>query len=162
MKGYRELRIETPSYKNKQYIKARDIYNNNEEEFHNRHVKKKTIRSKDLTFKIKVIGFDGKVKYTSNRMNKSKILKLIDDMPMSKSIKPKNLSLYADYNPDTTIKGLGFKDKEKALQTIDKIKHKSKDYQIRTINTMLNRAKYHPHKTEDMQEAIKVFEKFLN
>ena len=33
-------------------------------------------------------------------------------MPMGKIVQKKGLSLYADYKPKTTIKGLGFKDKE--------------------------------------------------
>ena len=110
---------------------------------------------------IKIIGFDGKVKLKLDRMNKSKILKLIDDMPMSKSIKPQNLSLYTDYTPENTIPGLGFKDKEKALYTIDKIKNKDIKYKINTINTMLYRAKYHPHQTQDMRDAIEVFKQYL-
>ena len=41
-------------------------------------------------------------------------------MPMSNELKsgkiqPLNLSLYSDYKPETTLKGLGFKDKEKAI-----------------------------------------------
>ena len=50
--------------------------------------------------------------------NSNRIFKLIDSMPMAKyksKIDAKNLSLYSDYNPKTTIKGLGFKDKDKAL-----------------------------------------------
>jgi hypothetical protein len=78
-------------------------------------------------------------------------------MPLSKN----KLSLYADYNPKTTIKGLGFKNKEKALYTIDKIKNKSIEYQKRVIITMINRAKYHPYKNNDMKEAIKIFKKKL-
>lgn len=161
MKKNRILLIETPDYTNYKYIKARDTYEDNIKEFHQRYVKKITKRDKDEPFKIKIIGFDGEVKLTLDRMNKTKILNTIDDMPMSKLIKPKNLSLYTDYNKETTIPGLGFKDKEKALYTIDKIKNKSKKYKINTINTMLNRAKYHPHQTKGMRDAIKVFKKEL-
>ena len=34
-------------------------------------------------------------------------------------------------------------------------------YQKQVVNTMYNRAKYHPYQTEDMREAMKVFEKWL-
>ena len=69
----------------------------------------------------------------------------------------KNLSLYSDYNPKTTIKGLGFKDKDKALYTIERIKNEPLKYQISVINTMMGRAKNHPNKTKGMEDAIKIF-----
>ena len=75
----------------------------------------------------------------------------------NKKIKPLNLSLFSDYNPKTTTHGLGFKDKDKALYTIRKIRNRNKKYQINVIATMLGRAKKHPYKTEQMKEAIKVF-----
>ena len=78
-------------------------------------------------------------------------------MPMSKN---NNLSLYADYNKKTTIKGLGFKNKEKALHTLKVIKNKPLKYQISVVNTMIGRAKNHPHINKDMKEAIKVFQKW--
>ena len=75
----------------------------------------------------------------------------------NKKIKPLNLSLFSDYNPKTTTHGLGFKDKDKALYTIRKIRKRNKKYQINVIATMLGRAKKHPYKTKQMKEAIKVF-----
>ena len=71
-----------------------------------------------------------------------------------------NLSLYSDYNKSTSNKTLGFKNKEKAIYTINAIKNKSIKYQISVINTMLGRAKNHPHKTKEMDEAIKVYNEF--
>ena len=47
-------------------------------------------------------------------------------MPMGKA-NPINLSLYSDYNKETTIPNLGFKNKEKALYTIKAIKNKQKN-----------------------------------
>ena len=87
-------------------------------------------------------------------------------MPMSKEnyegkLKPLNLSLYSDYKPETTLKGLGFKNKEKATYTIDAIKDRDKNYQVNVVSTMLGRAKKHPNKTADMDEAILVFEKWM-
>ena len=81
-------------------------------------------------------------------------------MPMSK-YKPENLSLYADYNKETTIKGLGFKNKEKAIKTLGKIKNKPMKYQINVVNTMIGRAENNPYKNKDMLEAVKVFKKWL-
>ena len=82
-------------------------------------------------------------------------------MPLGKKIKPINLSLYSDYNPKTTTHGLGFKNKEKALFTINKINKRSIKYQVNVISTMLGRAKNHPNKTKDMDSAIKVFDEWM-
>ena len=87
-------------------------------------------------------------------------------MPMSNKtykerLKPLNLSLYSDYKPETTLKGLGFKNKEKAIHTINAIKNRDKKYQVNVVSTMLGRAKKHPNKTADMDEAILVFEKWM-
>ena len=72
-----------------------------------------------------------------------------------------NTSLYKDDHPKTSIKGTGYKDKQKALETLEIIKDKDIIYQKQVINTMYNRAKYHPHQTKAMKEAMKVFEKWL-
>ena len=158
---FRLLIIETPNYQNKNYIDARENYESNIKEFHKRHVKKITKLNKDSPFKIKVIGFDGKVKMTLNKINFNKIIKKIDSMPMSKNANPKNLSLFSDYNPKTTTPNLGFKDKEKALYTIEAIKERELKYQVSVISTMLGRAKKHPNQTKGMRDAIKIFEKWL-
>ena len=60
----------------------------------------------------------GNHKKSFKNFDSQKIFKTIDKMPMSKvlknkKIKPLNLSLFSDYNPNTTTYGLGFKDKEK-------------------------------------------------
>ena len=46
--------------------------------------------------------------------------------------KPKtlNLSLFSDYNPKTTTYGLGFKDKAKALYTVETIKNRDLKYNL--------------------------------
>ena len=61
--------------------------------------------------------------------------------------------MFSDYKPETTLKGLGFKDKEKALFTVSAIK-KTNKIQVNVIATMLGRAKNHPNKTKDMNDAI--------
>lgn len=94
------------------------------------------------------------------KLEPRKVLALVDSMPMGKA-NPINLSLYSDYNKETTIPNLGFKNKEKALYTIKAIKNKPKKYIISLINTMIGRAMNHPHRTKDMMEAVKVFKKFL-
>lgn len=70
--------------------------------------------------------------------------------------------LYADYHPEKSLKNTGFKDKKTAIKTVDLVKKRSLKYQYDVINTMYNRAKYHPHKTEEMEEAMKVFKIWLS
>ena len=164
----RILLVETPNYNNKDYIKTRDLYEKNIKNFHKRYVKKLNSLNKSKEFKIKLIGFDGEVKKEFQKLEVAKIFKIIDKMPLGKmmkknsKIKPNNLSLFSDYNKETTVPGLGFKDKEKAIYTLDKIKDKPIKYQISVVNTMIGRAKSHPHKTDNMEEAIKIFQKWLD
>ena len=158
---YRILLIYTDSYKNNKYLKVKEKYQDNIKEFHKRNVKLLTNRKIDNKFNIQIIGYDGKVKKNYKSLNIKNIFKLIDSMPLSKKTTPKNLSLFSDYNPKTTIKGLGFKNEEKAKYTIDRIKNEPLKYQVNVISTMIGRAKNHPHQTDDMLKAIKIFEKWL-
>jgi len=73
-----------------------------------------------------------------------------------------NTSLYEDKHPKTSTKGTGFKDKQKALDTLKIIKDRDIIYQKQVINTMYNRAKYHPNQTNGMKDAMKVFAKWLD
>lgn len=74
-----------------------------------------------------------------------------------KSVKKKSDShLYTDDNPATTLKGTGFKDATTALRTIELVSKRSLTYQFQTINTMLHRARHHPHATPEMQKAITI------
>ena len=158
---YRLLLLYTDSYKNKEYILSKEIFKKNIIKFHKRYVKLITYKSKkNKNFKIELIGFDGKIKHQYKKLNVKKILKDIEDMPMG-YLRNEKLSLYEDYKPKTTIKNLGFKNKEKALHTINIIKTKDLIYQKSVINTMYNRAKYHPNRTKDMEEAMKIFKKWL-
>lgn len=72
-----------------------------------------------------------------------------------------NKSLYEDKHPNTSTKGTGFKDKQKALDTLNIIKNRDLIYQKQVVNTMYNRAKFHPKQTENMREAMKVFSVWL-
>ena len=162
----RVLLIKTPDYKNFKYKNAKELYQKNIKYFHKRIIKlvsKKTSKN----FLIELFGFDGTKKKTFKNFDCHKIFKVIDQMPMSKilkdkKIKPLNLSLFSDYNPKTTTYGLGFKDKEKALYTVKAIKNRDLKYQVNVIATMLGRAKKHPSQTEEMREAIVVFNKWMN
>lgn len=164
----RIILIETDSYRNPKYLKTKDIYEDNLQEFHKRYIRLKTIINKDINFNIKLIGFDGSVKKEYKKLNPKTIFKLIKQMPISKiqeienkRIEPVKLALYSDYIINSTLHGLGYKNKEKALHTIEAIKDKPINYQISTIHTMLGRAKNHQHQTKDMKEAIGVFNKWL-
>lgn len=149
----------TPSYKNEKYLDAKKIYNDNLYEMHKRYIKLKTIIDEKKAFSINLIGFDGTCKKKYRKLNISKLFSDIEKMPMGKKI---NLSLYADYNPKTTIKGTGFKNAETAKNTLNLIKNKDISYQRRVVHTMLNRAKYHPYQTSGMKDAMFIFQKWLN
>jgi hypothetical protein len=69
--------------------------------------------------------------------------------------------LYTDLNPKTTIHGTGFKDVDTAIRTIQLIQHRSLRYQFDVINTMYQRAKYHPNLTHEMKQAMKIFKKWI-
>ena len=71
------------------------------------------------------------------------------------------MDLYSNRNPNRTMKGTGFKDKKTALKTIEIIKFRSPTYQFNVINTMYNRAKYHPHQTSEMRDAMKIFANWI-
>ena len=157
----RILMIKTPDYKSSKYRLAKELYQKNIKDFHKRVIK--LISKKvNTNFSIELFGFDGEKKRTFKTFDTKKILKITDQMPMSKVFKnkdkkPLNLSLFSDYNPKTTTKGLGFKDKKKALHTIKVIKNRDFKYQVNVIATMLGRAKKHPYKTKNMNDAIRIF-----
>ena len=71
------------------------------------------------------------------------------------------MELYSDRHPNRTTKGTGFKDKKAAMKTIELIRYRSPTYQFNVINTMYNRAKYHPHQTAEMRDAMEIFAKWL-
>lgn len=73
-----------------------------------------------------------------------------------------NSKLYADVHPELSTKGTGFKDEKIALNTIKIISSRSLKYQFDVVNTMYNRAKYHPNQTPDMLKAMIVFKHWLD
>lgn len=76
----------------------------------------------------------------------------------SKSI---NKSLYASGNKKPKIK-TGYGTAQKAKMTLKNIKGKDKGYQLRIVNTMYNRAKYHKYQNQGMRDAMKIFKKWLD
>jgi len=157
----RILLVSAPNYKDKIYLEAKKKYQTKIKDFHKRYVKLICKINKKEKSSINLIGFDGKSKKKMNSLNYKIVFKIIDKMPLSKKFKPINLSLYSDYNPKTTTQGLGFKNKEKAIYTIKTIKNRPIRYQVNVIATMLGRAKNHPHKTREMEDAIKIFSKWM-
>ena len=64
-------------------------------------------------------------------------------------------------NPKKSIKNTGFKNEEKASNTLKLINKLDKVRQMQIVLTMYYRAEYHPHKTDDMKKAQKIFKKWL-
>ena len=158
---FRILLITTPSRKHNDYIELKEIYKNNKKKFHKYCIKILTKKNKEKKFSINLIGFDGNIKKKYTKFNLEKMIKKIKKMRLGNKPCPVSQSLYEDYNPSTTIHGLGFKDKKTALYTIKRIKNEPLLYQVRVVSTMLGREKNHPQKTEDMKKAILIYKKWL-
>ncbi len=79
-----------------------------------------------------------------------------------KNSKTKSKDLYTDLHPNTTIHGTGFVNEEAAEKTLELIKNRSLRYQFDVINTMYNRAKYHPKQTSDMKKSMSIYKKWLS
>jgi hypothetical protein len=129
-----------------------------------RHVQfsKKKVTTRSQLFQISLYGYDGQLKYITNKINSlPTILRKIDSMPMGHLEKLKSIELYTDSHPNTTVKGTGFKDEKTAKKTLKLIQHKPVRYQFLVVNTLYHRAKYHPHQTSDMKRAMKVFKSWL-
>jgi hypothetical protein len=69
--------------------------------------------------------------------------------------------LYADDHPELSTKGTGFRNENIALHTIKIISKRCLKYQFDVVNTMYNRAKYHPNQTPDMRKAMIIFKYWL-
>jgi hypothetical protein len=157
---YRLVIITTPDSSNNDFIKFYNLY--------------KTKYKKDIDklntiikiiyngpFEIQLFGFDGLLKYKlSKYISWKTIISKINNMPYQKFIN--NLSLYSDYHPDKSNHKVGFKDKDTAISTIKNIENKPLAYQYQVINTLYNRAKYHPHQTDKMRESMKIFKEWLD
>ncbi|MBT93203.1 MAG: hypothetical protein CMA60_00045 [Euryarchaeota archaeon] len=71
--------------------------------------------------------------------------------------------LYTDEDPVGTIRGLGFKDRATAEKSVNIIKKSGKTHahKIQAAMAMEQRARFHPHKTEGIKQAQKVYEEFI-
>ena len=164
----RILLLVTPNYTNSNYKKTKKIYIDNIKEFHKRYIKLATYVSNKDKFLIKFKGFDGSLMKKFSELNPKDIFKICDKITINElknlypKLKPKNLSLYSNYNEKNYTQGLGYKNKEKAIYTVKTIKSKNINYQINLLNTMIGRAKNHPHTTPEMIKAIKILQKRLD
>jgi len=76
--------------------------------------------------------------------------------------------LFSDDNPDYTIKGTGFKDKETAINTLKIVKGRDLTYQFQVINTMYYRGKEVFKNTKDLKKkqnikkALDIYKKWLD
>lgn len=139
-------------------------YNEHKAELDQRNVKfvVKTNNKRSQLFNISLYGYDGLLKFVTNKVNSIvTIIKKIDTMPLGRVEKIKSIELYTDAHPKSTIKGTGYKDKETALKTLELIKEKPLNKQFLIVNVLYQRAKYHKHQTKSILEAMNVFEKWL-
>jgi len=96
--------------------------------------------------------------------------KRIPRKPGQKAGSDKHSDLYTDENPKGTIHGLGFVDKEKATQSVSKIKNSGKTHahKIQAAIAMSQRAKVaserakDPEKKKDLKQAHLTYQKFIN
>ena len=147
--------------KSKNIIESKKLYNIHKYELQKKNVKLIINKCIDCNFNILLINYDNKLEKRYFKINYNKIIKDIDNIEKKNKKNKKKLSLFENYNPKSTIKNLGFKNKEKAIHTIDIIKDKSILYQKQVITTMYNRAKFHPNQTKEMRESMKIFKRWL-
>ena len=90
--------------------------------------------------------------------------------PGQKAGSDKHSDLYTDENPKGTIHGLGFVDREKAVQSINKIKNSGKTHahKMQAAIAMSQRAKVaserakDPEKKKDLASAHRVYQQYIN
>ena len=141
-------------------------YNEYKDELDQRNVKLvvKSNNKRSQLFNISLYGYDGLLKYVTNKINSIvTIIKKIDTMPLGtiEKKKIKSIELYTDAHPKSTIVGTGYKDKITALKTLELIKDQPLNKQFLIVNVLYQRAKYHKHITKTMIEAMNVFKKWL-
>ena len=160
---YRYIKISYSSDQKMIYLRFRNDLRGFTDELEQRNTKVTGVYVKDRSelFRIDLYGYDGLLKYQTNKSGERvirEILKKIDAMPMGR-VEKKSFDLYTDAHPETTIKGTGFKDAATAKATIKLVEKSKKDarHQYLVIHTMFYRAKYHPHQTPGMRDAMKIF-----
>ena len=75
---------------------------------------------------------------------------------------PTEKNLYSPNKPGKMPRTkTGFKNSTTARKTLKNIHKMDKTYQKQVVITMYNRAKYHPHQTKNMLEAMKVYSQWM-
>lgn len=73
-----------------------------------------------------------------------------------------NKSLFANNkNPKRSLKGTGFANADIAKKSLLLIDYSNSVYKEQVLNTLYNRAKYHPHQKKEHRDAMKIFKKEL-
>ncbi len=79
---------------------------------------------------------------------------------ISRNYKADGSSLYSNSNRKKSRTKIGYGNSKRASETLKNIKRFDKSYQIKVVNTMYNRAKFHANQTSDMRDAMKIFKKW--
>lgn len=79
-----------------------------------------------------------------------------------RSKRKRRSTLYSNKKPKIT--GIGYKNKQTALLTLKKLRSENVplNRQIWIINTLYNRAKYHPSQTDNMIDAMNIYDAWLD
>ena len=155
---YNLILLISNSQNNPEYLNFKEIINENKKEFDKKGILLKKYISSKIKFQILVFNKEKNIYKSDKFINP---LKLLEKIKIYTS-KNNHLSLYSDYHPDKSKKGLGFRNKEVAKNTLRIIKNEPLSYQKQVVLTMYNRAKYHPNQTHDMKNAMKIFKKWLD
>lgn len=113
----------------------------------------------DDDIKMYLYGYDGELTYKTGIISKDEFIKIFNiEMKQDGG----NMDLYSSTDSNNILNGTGYKNERVALHTIKLISKRSIVYQKSVINTMYNRAKYHKNRTKDMDNAMKVYKKWLD
>jgi hypothetical protein len=69
--------------------------------------------------------------------------------------------LYNDNPKGRSKVKAGYGTKQRAQQTLKRLRGKPKAYQRQVATTMFYRAKHHKYRTKQMEEAMKVYNKYV-
>lgn len=78
-----------------------------------------------------------------------------------KTRKQKGTQLYNDNPRGPSKVKAQYGTKERAQQTLKRLRGKPEAYQRQVATTMFYRAKHHKYRTKQMEEAMKVYNKYL-
>ena len=101
---------------------------------------------------------EGVMTVTNTKMNPKRIPKKYEGQDPSE-----HSDLFTDEDPNNTIKGLGFKDKETAERSIEIIRRADRTHahKMQAAMAMEQRARFHAHQTPGIRAGQKVYAKFI-